>query len=82
MYVDISIDEVYSEKFNIYALTNINSITLNKQSENDNEVITKAYVDQFLQENQQSRRDLGKDFYDESIDLVKNNQDKDFNDNK
>ena len=57
--------------FGNYNLTNINSITLNKQAENDNEVITKAYVDQFHQENERSRRDLGIDFYDESSDIVK-----------
>ena len=50
--------------------------------ENDNEVITKAYVDQFHQENERSRRDLGIDFYNESDDIVKNNQDNDLNDNK
>ena len=44
--------------------------------------MTKAYVDQFHQENARSRRDLGIDFYDESSDIVKNNQDNDFNDNK
>ena len=63
-------------------LTNNNRITLNKQAENDDEVITKAYVDQFHQENERSRRDLGIDFYDDSNDLVRNNQDNDFNDNK
>ena len=68
--------------FSNYNLTNKKSITLNKQAENDNEVVTKAYVDQFNQENERSRRDLGIDFYDESIDLVKNNQDNDFNYNK
>ena len=68
--------------FGNYNLTNINSITLNKQAENDNEVITKAYVDQFHQENERSRRDLGIDFYNESDDIVKNNQDNDLNDNK
>ena len=68
--------------FGIYNLTNINIITLNKQAENDNEVITKAFVDQFHQENERSRRDVGSDFYDEPIDLVKNNQDNDFNNNK
>ena len=67
--------------FGNYNLTNINSITLNKQAKNDNEIITKAYVDQFHQENERSRRDVGLDFYSESIDLVKNNQDNDFNDN-
>ena len=55
---------------------------MNKQAENDNEVITKAYVDQFHQENERSRRDVGLDFYDESSDLVRNNQDNDLNDKK
>ena len=39
-------------------------------------------MDQFHQENDRSRRDVGLDFYDESSDLVKNNQDNDFNDKK
>ena len=88
LYVDNSIDDpslVRNNKdndFGNYNPTNINSITLNKQAENDNEVITKSYVDQFHQENERSRRDLGIDFYDESSDLVKNNQDNNFNDNK
>ena len=47
---------------------------MNKQAENDNEVVIKAYVDQFHQENERSRRDVGLNFYDESNDLVKNNQ--------
>ena len=87
-YVDNSKDESslvrnnQDNDFNNNNLTNINSITLNRQAENDNEVITKAYVDQFHQENERSRRDLGIDFYNESSDLVKNNQDNDFNDNK
>ena len=87
-YVDNSIDEsslVRNNQDNNFSnnnLTNIISITLNKQAENNNEVITKAYVDQFHQENERSRRDLGIDFYNESSDLVKNNQDNDFNDNK
>ena len=55
---------------------------MNKQAESDNEVNTKAYVDQFHQENERSRRDLGIDFYDESSVLVKNIQHNDFNDNK
>ena len=86
--VDNAIDEPSSVRnnqdndFGNYNLTNINSITLNKQAEIDNEVITKAYVDQFHQESERSRRDVGLDFYDESSDLVKNNQDSDFNDNK
>ena len=88
LYVDNSIDEaslVRNNKdndFGNYNLTNINSITLNKQAENDNEVITKAYVDQFHQENERNRRDLGIDFYNESSNLVKNNQDNNFNDKK
>ena len=86
-YVDNSIDEVSlvrnnkDNDFGNYNLTNINSITLNKQAENDNEAITKAYVYQFHQENERSRRDLGIDFYNESNNLVKNNQDNNFNDN-
>ena len=88
LYVDNAIDELSlvrnneDNHFGNYNLTNINSITLNRQAENDNEVITKSYVDQFHQENEQSRRDVGLDFYDESNDLVKNNQDNDLNDNK
>ena len=87
-YVDNTINELSlvrnnkDNDFGNYNLTNINSITLNKQTENDNEVITKAYVDQFHQENERTRRDLGIDFYNESNDLVKNNQDNDFNDNR
>ena len=88
VYVDVSINEsslVRNNKdndFNNNNLTNINSITLNTQAVNDNQVITKAYVDQFHQEIERSRRDLGIDFYNESNDLVKNNQDNNFNDNK
>ena len=88
MYVDNAVDEpslVRNNKdndFGDYNLTNINSITLNTQAVNDNQVITKAYVDQFHQENKRSRRDLGIDFYNESSDIVKNNQDNDLNDNK
>ena len=55
---------------------------MNKPAENDNEVITKAYVDQFHQENERSRRDLGLDFYGESNDLVKNFKDNDLRDKK
>ena len=88
MYVDNSTDEsslARNNKDNDFInhnLSKINSITLNKQAENDNEVITKAYVDQFHQEKKQSRRDLGLNFYDESSDLVKNKQNNDLNDNK
>ena len=88
MYVENALDESslvrnnQDNDFNTNNLTNKNSITLNTQAVNDNQVITKAYVDQFHQENERSRRDVGLGFYDESNDLVKNNQDNDFNDNK
>ena len=88
LYVDNAIDEaslVRNNKdnyFNNYNLTNIISITLNKQAENDNEVFNEAYVDQFHKENERSRRDLGNDFSDVSSDLVKNYQDNDLNDMK
>ena len=39
-------------------------------------------MDQFHQENERSRRDVGLDFYDESGELVKKNQDNNLNDNK
>ena len=61
---------------NLFKYLNIYSITLNKQAENDD-----AHVDQFHQENEQSRQDFGLDFYDESSDIVKINQDIDLNDN-
>ena len=88
LYVDNSIDETslvrnsQDKDFNNKNLTNINTITLNTQGVNDNQVITKAYVDQFNQENERSRRDLGIDFYNESSDIVINNQDNDLNDYK
>ena len=88
IYVDNAVDEsslVRNNKdndFGNYNSTNINSITLNTQAVNDNQVITKAYIDQFHQENERSRRGVGLDFYNESNDLVKNNQDNDLNDNK
>ena len=88
MYVDNDIDESslvrnnQDNDFNNHNLTKINSNTLNTQAVTDNQVITKAYVDQFHQDNERSRRDLGIYFYDESGDLLKNNQDNDFNDKK
>ena len=88
LYVDTEIDQSslvrknQDNDSNNNNLTNIKSLTLNTQAVNDNQVITKADVDQHHQENERSRRDLGIDFYDESSDLVKNNQDNDFNDNK
>ena len=41
-----------------------------------------AYIDGLHEEIERFRRDLGIDFYDESNDLVKNNQDNDLNDSK
>ena len=87
-YIDNAIDKdslVRNNKdndFGNYNLTNFNSITLNTQAVNNNQVITKAYVDQFHRENERSRRDLGIDFYNESDDIVKNNRDNNLNDNK
>ena len=87
-YVDAAMDGsslVRSNKdndFGNYNLTNINSISLNKPAENDNEVVTKAYIDQFHNDNERNRQDIGLDFYNESNDLVKNNQDNDLNNNK
>ena len=46
------------------------------------EITTKAYIDSLYDENERSRSDLGLSFYDEEVNLVKNNQDNDFNDNK
>ena len=88
LYVDNSTDEpsvvrnFQDNDFNNYNLTNIDSITLNTQAVNENQVITEAYADQFHQENEQSRRDLGIDFFDKSSDLVEKSKDKDFNDIK
>ena len=45
-------------------------------------VVSKSYVDQFHQEKKRSKWDLGRDFYNESNDLVKNNQDNEFEKNK
>ena len=48
--------------FNIYDLTKINSIRLKTEAVNDSKVITKAYVDQFHQDNERSRRAISIDF--------------------
>ena len=63
-------------------MTDINSTILNTQAINGNHVITKPYIDQFHQEIERSRRDIGKSFYTETTDFVKNNQNKNFNDKK
>ena len=68
--------------FNNHILTIINSITSNIQAVNDDHVITKAHVDHIRNDNERNRRDLGISFFNEEVDLVKNNQDNDFNDNQ
>ena len=55
---------------------------MNTQAVIDNQVMTKSYVDQFHQENERSRQNVGLDFHRESSDLVKTNQNIDFNANK
>ena len=76
MYVDNAIVEIslvrnnQDNDFGNYNLTNINSITLNTQAVNDNQVNTKSYVEQFHQEIERSRRDVGLSFYNEEADLV------------
>ena len=88
LYVDTEIDQTTllrlhpDEKFD---LDNQDSITLNSTLTDPIttiEIPTKAYIDSLHEENERSLRDLGIDFYDESKDLVKNNQDNDFNVNK
>ena len=88
VYVDNAIDEIslvrnnQDNDFNNNNLTNINSVTLDTETVNDNQVVTKAFLNQFHQENVQSRQDLGIDFFDELNYLVKSNQDNDFNNKK
>ena len=75
LYVDNAISKVISY------VNELHEINRNKLV-NSVEVITIADVDQFHQEKERTRRDLGIDFYNESNDLVKNNQDNNLNDNK
>ena len=88
LYVDNAIDESSLLRLNPNEkldLDNQESIFLNSTSKSPKTVIeipTKAYIESLHEENERSRPDLGIDFYDESNDLVKNNQDNDFNDNK
>ena len=55
---------------------------MNRQAENDNQVITKAYIDQFHNDNERNRRGLGLSFYNEEVDLVQNNRNNNLNDHK
>ena len=50
-------------------------------TKDNNRDTNEGYIDSLHGDNERSPRDLGIDFYDESNDLVKNNQDKDLNDN-
>ena len=70
------------DAFDNHNLTNIISITLNSEAVNDNQFITKAYKDRYHHENEQSRQKLSINFYDESNDLVKKNQDSNHKDKK
>ena len=88
LYVDNAIEEPSllrldpDEKLD---LNNQDSIVLNSTLTSPKtilEIPTKTYIDSLHEENERSRRDLGIDFYDESNDLVKKNQDNDFNDIK
>ena len=45
------VTNIQDNDFNSHNLTKINSITLNTQAVNDNQVRTKSYVNQFRQEN-------------------------------
>ena len=57
-------------------------MTSKTQSVHDNQAIIKSYVENFHQENERARRELGREFYNESIDLVKNNKNTSFKDNR
>ena len=68
--------------FNNYKLTNISSVSVNHEAQEDNDLVTLGYVKSLHEDNERSRRDLGLQFYDENNHLVKNNITNDFNDNK
>ena len=88
LYVDNAIDDTSFLRLDpdgALDLDNQDSIILNSTLTEPKTIIeipTKTYIDSLHEENERSRRDLGIDFYDESSDLVKNNQDNNFNDNK
>ena len=88
LYVDNAIDQsslLRLDPDETLDLDNQDSIVLNSTLTEPKTIIeipTKAYIDSLHEENERSRRNLGIDFYDESNDLVKNNQDNNLNDNK
>ena len=51
--------------FDNHSLYNVSSLSVTSQAVNDNELVSKAYVDSFHQENERTRRDVGLEFYDE-----------------
>ena len=77
IYVDNAIDEaslvrnIQDNDSANHNLTHINSNSLNNEADNVNEVNTEAYVDQFHNDNERSRRDIGLSFSNEEVDLVK-----------
>ena len=79
-HVDIAIDEsplLKLEPNEILDLDNQDSKKLNSTSTTPKTIVeipTKSYIDSLKEGNERSGRDLGIDFYDESSDLVKNNQ--------
>ena len=62
--------DIYSD-FDTHSLYNVSSISVTSQAVNDNELVSKAYVDSFHQENERTRRGVGLEFYDEANDLEK-----------
>ena len=67
--------------FNNYKLTNILSESVTHEAIEEGNLVTLGYVKSLHQDNDRNRRNLELNFYDESFDLVKNNQTNDFNDN-
>ena len=88
LYVDNSIDESSflridpNEKLKLDEQDSINPNSTLTSPKTIIEIPTKTYIDSLHDENERNRRDVGLAFYDEEIDLVKNNQDNDFNDIK
>ena len=77
MLISDSVDEstlfrkIQIENFNRENVTQINTLILHTQAIHNIQVITKSNVDQFHQESERSRTDVGLSFYSESNDLVK-----------
>ena len=68
--------------FNNYKLTNISSVSVTHEAIEDENLVTLGYVKSLHEDNERNRRDIGLSFYDENSELVKNNQNNDFNNNK